>query len=359
MIKKFVVWGYWAKNFGDDLLLIALREKLGHENQYIICAQGKYAAYYEQLGFFVVNSDNLLYKLVRKIGSFLKLAEPFFWQVNKKNCFIMLGGSLFAENHSHDVEVQQLRNLSYAVKHAMCSYVIGSNFGPYKTEWFFEEYEKLFRTVDDVCFRDIHSYSLFSSRLPNVRFSFDVSLEGEWEKYVSDNDETYDIVISVIDLSNRQDLQIYTEKYEEVIGRICSHYCENKMKVALLELCNKEGDGSACGRILRTVNSERVKYIPYTDIGNAFSIIKNCKKIYATRFHAVMMGLFFHKEVIPIIYNEKTINALETYSYGCKTYSISDVNQWDVEEMISCDQVISLKSNTSSQFTALRENQRG
>ena len=70
----------------------------------------------------------------------------------------MLGGSLFAENKGMIAEKMQFRNLEYATNKAKKSFVIGSNFGPYKTEQFKTNYTKLFKNMEDVSFRDQKSY---------------------------------------------------------------------------------------------------------------------------------------------------------------------------------------------------------
>ena len=50
-MKKIYLWGYWTKNFGDDLFLAILKSKLKNNVDLILNTEKKYASYYEKLGY--------------------------------------------------------------------------------------------------------------------------------------------------------------------------------------------------------------------------------------------------------------------------------------------------------------------
>lgn len=130
-MKKIFLWGYWAKNFGDDLFLKVYLDQMkeANINTYIL-TEKKYKKFYEEMGVKVVSKDSFIYKLSYKILTMCRKPELYFWLVNKRSLFVLLGGSLFAENKGTLAEQKQFLNLDYATTKAEKSFVIGSNFGP-------------------------------------------------------------------------------------------------------------------------------------------------------------------------------------------------------------------------------------
>lgn len=353
-MKKIYIWGYWTKNFGDDLFLAILKSKLKNNVDLILNAEKKYASYYEKLGYKVIVKDSIVNRIYTKISNVFNIAEPYYRKVNKNSIFLLLGGSLFAENKSKKSEAMQLINLSHAIRRAGASYIVGSNFGPYYSTKFFNEYHNLFKQVNDICFRDLWSYELFKKDLPNVRYSIDLALEGKWEEYCDEMVPRYDIVISAIDLSKRKNLQEYCECYERNLIDICNYYNTKGKSVALVEFCEKEGDVNVYSRMLEKMQGKNVSIISYDSINTILSVIKGCDKIFATRFHAIMMGIYFKKNIVPIIYDQKSTNALHAYAEKYTSYDICNVNEWNIEMMVNSNQVISLRNVKSSQLSRLK-----
>lgn len=86
------------------------------------------------MGVKVVTKDSFIYKLSYKLLMLCRKPELYFLLVNKRSLFVLLGGSLFAENKGELAEQQQFVNLDYATTKAEKAFVIGSNFGPYTHE---------------------------------------------------------------------------------------------------------------------------------------------------------------------------------------------------------------------------------
>ena len=158
-MKKIFLWGYWTQNFGDDLFLKVYQEQMKKFNiKTYILTEKKYSDFYKNMGFNTICKNTFFYRLTYKILTIFNLPELFFLLIHKNDLFVMLGGSLFAENKGMIAEKMQFRNLEYATNKAKKSFVIGSNFGPYKTEQFKTNYTKLFKNMEDVSFRDQKSY---------------------------------------------------------------------------------------------------------------------------------------------------------------------------------------------------------
>ena len=124
----------------------------------------------------------------------------------------------------------------------------------------------------------------------------------------------------------------------------------------MLSLCEQEGDILACQRIYEMLNQQDKRFIEminYNSIDRTIELLASAKKIYATRFHALMMALYFHKNVVPIIYNEKGINAIESYCRSLKWFSIENFNEDTLLQMTKIDQTAELELPDSKQFQGL------
>ena len=163
-------------------------------------------------------------------------------------------------------------------------------------------------------------------------------------------------MISVINVEHRQELATHKEIYEKGIADICLYHIHRNEKVFLLSLCEQEGDILACQRIYEMLNQQDKRFIEminYNSIDRTIELLASAKKIYATRFHALMMALYFHKNVVPIIYNEKGINAIESYCRSLKWFSIENFNEDTLLQMMKIDQTAELELPDSKQFQGL------
>ena len=326
-MNKLLVFGYFEKNLGDDLMLKILldRARMSYADIYILSSK-KHKDYYSKLGCKVICYNGFVYRVINRL-CFNLIGCNFYYRFLKKGTFdfLMLGGSLFAEGNPEQTKLQ-LCNLNNAVKRASSSYVIGSNFGPYVTEEYLKQYNALFQKCEDVCFRDEYSYNLFSS-LNNVRYAPDVVFSGNW-KCIVENSNDY-ILISLIDIGMRPHLKKYADGYENFIIKLCNYLAKKGEKIILFSMCEKEGDLNLCNRLMSKFNKKALKNIMvknYESIGEAINIFANAKKVYATRFHAMILATYFSKPTVSIAYDEKVKNFLLRYDVNCKIIEFSNNN---------------------------------
>ena len=113
-----------------------------------------------------------------------------------------------------------------------------------------------------------------------------------------------------------------------------------------------------CDNIRKMIDEkykEYVKVVNYESIDETINLLSSANKIYATRFHALMMALYFKKNVIPIIYNEKGINAIKSYCKDLQWFEIADFNDITIDRMINTNQIADLQIPNSKQFQKLDE----
>lgn len=358
-VQRIVVWGYWSGNLGDDMFLATLKPMIASRARMILLTDKSFKQHYKKFGLTIVDRRSLVYRSLTRLCRMFGLAEPYFWICGRKSVFLMLGGSLFAENKSHEAEEQQLRNLKWAVQHAKSSYIIGSNFGPYNSEWFLSEYQSLLRKVTDTCFRDRYSYIVFAQN-SNTRLAPDIVWA--YSNYPVSRERARGVAISIINLENRSELKKYKNLYENTIKEIC-RFCQQKaIPVKLMSFCANEGDEAIIERITDDLESMNgIESIHYDgNIDFILNAINDCQLVIATRFHAMIIGWSLGKSVVPVIYSEKQTNTLKDIGFQGDVWNLKNGDSLDVsliEQILETNgnkiETGTLKKQAQQQFKAL------
>ena len=338
--KTAVVWGYFLQNLGDDLMLKAfLKAAEGRYQKIYINSYRSYEAYYSGLGVTAVAQDSFVQRAANKILRTLRLPQLYFRLAKGKNTdFIILGGSVFIEAPTEEENAQRLRDLEYARCHADKTYVIGSNFGPFVSPRFYDKYRAFFSKCTDVCFRDFYSRDLFPD-LKNVRYAPDVVLSGLWDSERDSAPEKNTVLISVMNLEKRPRLKAVLPAYEKTLAELVGYHVAQGDRVVLAAFCEADGDTEACARIQKLCGGKNVEILPYRD-GTILAAISGAKKIYASRFHAVILALYYGTACVPFIYDEKTTNAIRAYCGEMKSVDMLDLPAW--EEIVGLNQCFTL-----------------
>lgn len=322
-MNRVLLESYINKNFGDDLFLKAIANR------------------YPEVVFDVISNRRYLRKLNiknirrQKVWIFWlnKVKIRFFnWHITNRWCVahVLLGGSMFIEGKKTEKGLKEWLQNKYP--NDVPLFVLGANFGPYNNKFYLKEYKKLFTRAEDVCFRERYSAGLFKD-LKNVRVAPDIIFGLDKEKYLCKQEKK--VVISVINLENRDNLKNYLDDYESKIVEIASEYAGSGYDVVLMSFCKYEGDEDVVNRIIaRSSSSGNIK--PYYYDGNideALRQIASSEIVIGTRFHAVILGLVFGKKVLPIIYSDKTKHTLDDIKFKGDTVEISDISTINVSNI--------------------------
>lgn len=314
-IVKIYLKAFIGKNLGDDLFIDIITKRYPKE-KFLIDDRAKY-----------LNNENLIFykkskfnKLLGKILNICSCSKINYETIVSKTCdlSVMIGGSMFIEGSSKYIE-----NLKEPL------FIIGSNFGPYKTEKFLKKNEKIFSFAYDVCFRDKKSFDLFKN-LSNVRYSTDIvfSYKNPAIKVTEDKK----VVISVIDCDFKaKELgNNYREDYENKIVEFIEFFNSKNYEVILMSFCEAQGDEIAINRIMKKTKVNVSKFYYTGDIEKAINIIASSSIVVGTRFHANILGLLYHKTIIPISYSNKTDNILKDLDFKGKILDIKNIKNFDV-----------------------------
>ncbi|NMH75298.1 polysaccharide pyruvyl transferase family protein [Bacillus sp. RO2] len=316
-MKKIFVDIYLQFNLGDDLFLDILVKNFP-DSEFTINYLGKN---YDK---FISNYQNLKrrkYTIINKIGQKLKLTDSitnYNDLAEKYDGLLFIGGAIFREEDYHPNLYKDRMNLVKSFKEKKKSvFILGANFGPFITQSFINDYRRLFKLCDDICFRDKYSYNLFKD-LKNVRYAPDIVFQLNPLEYES-RKSLNKIGISIIDVRHKIGMSSYYNNYITSTVSLIEKLSENGYEVCLISFCEFEGDMKVISDITKQLTPKAKKsIIEYNYQGNikeAIKFIASLNLLIAARFHANILGLVLKIGMMPIIYSQKTTNVLNDINF--------------------------------------------
>ena len=310
---KIYLDSYFAKNLGDDILIdIILNRYQSH--QFYAVSRWTNGYRYPNLKVY---GAGIYGRLLRKIGFEKHI-------INTCDIAVTLGGSMYMEQNGS--------NPDYMLKNKK-RYILGINFGPYKTQNYFENAKEEFKRAEDICFRDNYSYQLFKD-LPNARVASDIAFGIDITNTKIQDSKR--VVISVI-LCDKKENAEYQQKYEDKIVELINYFTQIGYEITLMSFCKLEGDEKAIKNIIKKcddkLNNKITTYSYNGNIQQALNVLANCKIIVGTRLHSNIIGMMLSKTVIPIIYSSKTSNILKDMDFKGTIIDLKSLNQIKVENI--------------------------
>lgn len=330
--KNVYLKAYFRKNLGDDLFVRCIANRYP-EIKFQIFTHPRYCKAFEKIGN--IRQISYLYwlfeRLITKMGGprICQLLFEKFAQV-----VVHVGGSIFIEPSKF---VQKNKT-----KYPRNIFFIGCNFGPYKTQEYYNYIHDRLSNAIDVCFRDSYSYEKFP-KLKNTRLEPDVLFGYKgYPKCVKGEG----IGISVIDLKTRTNLKISNEEYIDTIIELIQSCIQKNIKVKLLGFCIEEGDKTIISQIMEKVIHENVNAYCYDgDIETFLDEFNSCEYIVASRFHAMIIGWVLRKKVFPIVYSKKQLNVMKDVGYQGKYWDLMRNLKYNSEDLLKDCLGVSLLNN--------------
>lgn len=343
------IFAYCRCNLGDDLFIQTLLRRYP-DKKFFLRAAPKYTEYLikepnlSANGALSFNASRVVGKVSKKLLRFIhsKKTERF-------DAAVRIGGSVFIERDNADNNFFPEKNKHF--------FIIGANFGPYKTQAFLDSRKKKIKSSESCCFRDKYSYNLFAD-IPQVSYAPDVLFGCPFLPRRTEGDH---VGISVIDLNNHSSLREYAADYEQGIKNICDHWTGRDKTVKLLCFCNDEGDTKVADRIALLCNSPgKIERVVYSgDTVRFLSELNSCETIYATRFHAMILGWAMGKNVVPVIYSNKQTNVIDDIGFKGPVWNvtqdkeISDDILYPKNGRLDEKLISELKTKSETQFSGL------
>lgn len=355
-MKKLLLDMYLKKNLGDDLFFKIISERYPNTIFYIQPGLNYNKKNYPK-NIKIIR--NLFTRTINVIEKKLKLNTLFVTNFLKLKCdaYIVLGGSMFIEKKKFDKKI--IYNKYFKIKKPF--YILGSNFGPYKSNNYYEAYKNIFEKTIDISFRDKYSYELFKN-LKNVRVNPDIVFSLDTSNIELNEEEK--VIISVINCRNRFEEKV-SNKYENLIIDLINKFDKFGYKVILMSFCKYEGDEEAINEILSEISSDELKnkieqYNYNGNIEEALNVLGKAKIIVGSRFHANILGLVMNKTILPIAYSDKTINVLKDINFKGKIIDIRKIDEFNINELTKKDleykiNVEKYKKNAQKHFEKLDE----
>lgn len=322
-MKKIFVMAYLRNNLGDDMFVMELLNRYPDVEFYVEVVDMKYAKALEK--------ENNVKIIINENETFEKI------DINQYDGYVYIGGSIFMEGG----KVYNLDEgcLEFVKKCKILNkpfYYIGSNYGPYQTEKYFNLSKETFKQCTDLCFRDQYSYNLFKD-ISTVRYAPDVLFSYEIEECKKEKNT---IGISIIDLEIRENLRHKEDEYIQFLFNNINLYLKNEKNIYLFSFCNDEGDEKAIQKILNKFkNSDyknRITVVRYNEnIEEFLAIYKKMEYMICQRFHSLVLSYICNQKFYVISYSQKICNI--------------------IKELNLCDKYIKLEEITAQKTIALED----
>lgn len=336
-MKNVFVDIYLAFNFGDDLFLDILAGKFPNTDFTVNHLGKNYDGFLSQYH----NVKRRKYTILHKVGQRLKVADfitNYHKAAEEHDALVFIGGSIFREEEFHDSLYQErLTMVKEFKKRKKPVYILGANFGPYKTEKFLDDYRKFFELADDVCFRDVHSYDLFHE-LSQIRYAPDIVFQMNADQY-KDASRNNTVGFSIIDVHHKQGLAKYDEVYLHSTVKSIEYFVSKGYDCCLMSFCEEEGDLQIINKIQSLLPANVKSHVSiYNYQGNIYEAIRlfsTFALFIAARFHANILALLLDIGVVPVIYSEKTTNMLKDLNLDDILVKMDELHLLYDEKMIN------------------------
>ena len=304
-MKKIFLYAYDHVNLGDDLFIETIVNRYPDTEFYFWTDNENKKVFQEQMNLKIIDQDSGKIKLLNKIRP--SLVARYKVGIQKKcDAQVYIGGSIFMEYPTWKNIVSWW---DYQSK-LLPFFVLGANFGPYHTEEYRSEMDKVYAKLSDICFRDTYSKKLFKDN-ENVRQAPDILFSYQMPKIPKKKKQ---IFVSIISCEHRNLKGLTEEEYIIKMSHLINEFCREKYQIILASFCEEEGDLLAAKKIKNHIkDASNIEILSYDGQNrkNFLERMSESSYIIATRFHAMILGMVAKIPVYPVIYSDKTKNVLE------------------------------------------------
>ena len=311
-MKKIFLMAYARKNLGDDLFIKMLLERYPMDEFYMKIKKPEYLEYFNKYNNF---------HIVPGIDS---AEELYNSNVNDYDAYIYVGGSIFMEGKKgYNLSEETYDFIKRCKENGKPFCYASCNYGPYKTEEYFNLSREAFETCTDICFRDRYSYELFKD-IENVREAPDYVFTYP----IMNTEKIQDTIgITVLDLEIRDDLRDKENEYIQMLTNNIKEYIKEGKKVYLYSFCKREGDENAIDKIINNVNDSNVTAIKYEgNIEEFLSIYTQMEYMICARFHSMVISALANQKMYIMSYSEKIDHVNKDLEFNLPIIHFKDIS---------------------------------
>lgn len=315
-MKRVFLYAYDKRNLGDDLFVHTIVKRYPNIQFYMWSDKGNRITFQSLPNLKVVDKNSVFVRLLNKIRGSL-VSRYRAWLENRCQAVVYIGGSIFMEYENWK---QILNWWNYETQNRPF-YVIGANFGPYRSEAYRNKLAEIFCNVKDICFRDQYSYKKFEM-ISTVRYAPDILFSYSMRKLPVTHKQIFVSAINCIIRGEGENSFVdYNEKYIFSLVELLKNYLKDGYRLVFGSFCNEEGDNQTVKRLMEELNlsedDPRIDALFYdgTNMENILAGIATSEYVIATRFHATVLALVSGKPVFPIVYSDKTLNMLQDIGF--------------------------------------------
>lgn len=323
---KVYLFACIEKNIGDDLFVKLLCERYPNVD-FLITEQANYGSlakipnlhFSKKLSKWMWAMSLDPHSPIKKAISAI-IRACYSLTLPKRDVAISIVGNAF-KNYKY-TGWSQSKWIRSRIKLVKRFYLISTNFGPYNDERWKEDFCQIYPQMADVCFRDEFSYNLFK-HLPNARFAPDAVISLGNQTTEADRDKR--VIISLIDCAfgpRSEELHKSANTFEAKMVDAARRFLDEGYKITFLN-SNTEQDRPACDRIMSILDSKDVEVLDYDgDLESVFELYKRSACVVATRLHTIILSWLYGLPVVPIVYDIKVENMLNSYGFNSDKYDI-------------------------------------
>lgn len=326
-MKRCFLYAYDKQNLGDDLFVHTITKRYPDVQFYIWSKDENRTTFQMLPNLKVIDSESKFIQFLHWMRQSF-VAHYRSWLEKRCNAVVYIGGSLFIEYPEWEM---LLTWWEYEAEHRPF-YILGANFGPYKSEEYRKKLAEIFSKAKDVCFRDVFSKGKFEN-VQTVRYAPDILFGTEMPER---RDVIKRMFISVIDCSSKSEginqFSQMEEDYLRFVQKIADQAVKAGYGVMLSSFCKEEGDEFAIDKLRKRLKYE-VSVLNYngSNANEVLQAISDSDFIVASRFHAAILGFAANKPVLPVVYSDKTIHVLKDAGFEGKVIDLRDLKDREIE----------------------------
>lgn len=323
-MHRILLSGYILNNLGDDLMIKNILSMYPN-CKFRMLIPDKYVETF--LDFDNIKNDKFLF-FVYRVFFKLKISKIKFYKFISffkiYRTHFLIGGSLFIEPN-----FPFPKSTSYyaSICELFETYVLGMNFGPYKSQEYKNDCLEKLEGCNRVIVRDRYTQSLSQKfeYAPDIVFLNKINVEQK--------DKT--ILISLIDFSTRLNLKEYGKPYFDMLKRFCILQVGKGYKIKLVSFCKAEGDENAINDFVEYCNEVQFDKIFYNgkNTEEILSEFSRAEIVIATRYHAMVLGVISHCSVLSVIYSNKISNVIDDLDVNVKKVELQDLESIKLEKL--------------------------